>query len=353
MSNYKGFFVRTNLGHTPDSGQDGWCWSPDIILAGTSAASESQLKEYVSDTGYAKDYGSDIFMQQINFVYLRALNTASDPLTGRAWLFHAENNLALTPDKWLAANIQVGRQTMNYMPIKATAANQKCVTADFQWTPQPFIIQGSHYCMIAWIENPPVSRPPVSPILGIPNINTWKELTDFVVTHPNMGWRNTRAISADTPDLQVSVPITAPPGGGQVLVGVRCNNLPAEDNAYIQYQVPGVINQTKPIPIYDPNMAPTVPVKWPKNTNSTMVISYHQGNTKPPSGSSFSPIVVLSSQQARSLTLQAAQKNMPYRLATVQVINFDSRKQRGALGSPLLTSTMTGIITGSFSYVFK
>src|SRR5690606_25197221 len=119
--------------------------------------------------------------------YLRALNTTANALTGQAWFYYTESDLMLWPSNWQAANIVVGGLTMNNQQIGSTPGGQVGVTASpFIWTPPPFSSGHStydHYCVISWMENPPLQAPPWTPLSQIPNFQTCNDLANFVCSN--------------------------------------------------------------------------------------------------------------------------------------------------------------------------
>ena len=139
---YSGFFVRENIGQTVDGGQDPsqWSASPDIILCGIKAPPNTT--DFTTPQGYATDYGNIVYMNQVNYVYLRALNATTAAATGRAWFYYAESDLCLWPSKWMSTNILVDGIGMNNQKIIATGGNQVCVSGPFLWTP-PYFHDGS------------------------------------------------------------------------------------------------------------------------------------------------------------------------------------------------------------------
>ena len=333
---YSGLFVRDNLGQTPTSGQSGWSGCPDVVFSFVPTPSPGHPvigtpANYVTQQGYATDFGSNVYFSQVNYVYLRALNTTSGAVTGRAWFFFAESDLCLWPTNWQYAPVVVQGVQMNYQPITATAANQVCVTGQpFEWTPPQFHAghsSGDHYCTITWMENAPVSAPPVSPLQQIPNFNDFTALANFILSHPNMGWRNTVDISAAGPTWQQTSSITGASNGGQISVGVQCNNMPTD--GHVGYSIPGPADGSFPnidtgqLPIYTPNAAFTQPVAWPAKYTTGITISYWQGATKPPAGASIAAVVVLPNTSIAPMALFNAQQTMPWRFAEHRIITPD------------------------------
>ncbi|KUZ80130.1 hypothetical protein [Burkholderia ubonensis] len=325
---YSGFFVRDNLGQSVLGGQDrsGWSGCPDIILCGTTPPQDPNA--FTTAAGYATDYGAYVYLEQANYVYLRALNTTSGAATGAAWLYYSENDLVLWPSKWQKAAIQVGGMVMNNQPIAATAGNpQVCVTGPFVWTP-PNLPQGSdHYCVVSWMDYPPHQDSSWTPLSDIPQLSDLDDLVNFIVQHPNMGWRNTVDVSRDGTGWTKTTPITGPVAGGQFYVGVHWKDMPAGEGS-ISYSIPGgpgdkpprVVTE-QPIPIYASEATPLVEVSWPPNFASSISITYKQGNTTPPKNAYVAPVVALPVKQMRASTLRLARELQPGGFRKVQMVS--------------------------------
>jgi hypothetical protein len=294
MTDYIGFFVRDNLGQVPNQTGSSWSSCPDIIFAG--ATPPPNPAQYTTAASYATDYGSNIYASvppSPNYVYVRALNTnpaasATTPITGRAWYYWVESDLAMWPQNWNSYLTTVAAQPINYQDIVTTANNQ-VVMCDlpFIWSPPP-PATNTHYCAVLWIENTPVN-PPQNPVAQIGAFNTFNDLVNFVLAHPNMGWRNTTNVGSLgytwTQTTAVTGPAQAP---GLFYLGIQCNNMPTDGQ--LGYQIPGPTPNIAPIvsnltPISNPNMLNLVPITgWPANAKSSITIDYKQGATTPPTG---------------------------------------------------------------------
>jgi hypothetical protein len=247
--------------------------------------------------------------------------------------------------------VKVSGVQMNYQSISATAANQVCVTTQpYEWTPPPFHAGhsgGDHYCCISWMENAPVSSPPRSPLLQIPNFANFNDLANFVCSHPNMGWRNTVDISQAGPTWEQTSSITGATNGGQISIGVQCVNMPTD--GHVGYTVPGRPNGSFPtistgqLPIYTPDASFTQPVNWPANYATGITISYWQGATKPPAGASIAAVVILPNTSIAPQTLLMARKTMPWRFRSHRIITPD-----GAYTG----QNYSGVTFGSTPYTF-
>lgn len=355
MSEFIGFFVRDNLGQTPDQQGTSWSSSPDIIFQGTQSAPDPS--QFLTSTGYATDYGSTVYVQNPpvqNFVYLRALNTnpaatSSNPLTARAWFYWVESDLVLWPQNWNTGSVQVAGVQQNYQDIVATANNQVIMpNLPYLWSPLP-PASGQHYCCISWMEYPP-SNPPQNPVLSFGYMGSWDALTQFVLQHHNMGWRNTADVAGQLTWSNTSN-ISGPEQPGNFWVGVQCSNMPTDGQ--LGYSIPGPNPSIPPIisnmgPITNPNMYNSVMIpNWPGGAKSSITVNYKQGATPPPPGSNVTvTVMVPTTSMSADTELLAWRKGLIRRLDHTMVAEF----QRDSFVE-LAASTSVAVI-GSQSYKF-
>ena len=353
MSTFSGLFVRHYMGQTPQSGNDGWSGSPDVIFAGTSPLSNSDLSQ-LGTTLYNKDFGSTVYMNQQNYVYMRALNTTGATTTGRMWFYYTESDLALWPGKWRSDCIKVQGIDSNYETVTATAGAVAVTQQPLIWTPPPYSpghSSGDHYCVILWGEDPQVN-PPVPPVNSVPNFNTWQDLANFVSSHPNVGFRNTQDITQNLPTQQWSLAVTGPQNPGQVWIGIQCNNMPTD--GFVSYNVPGLLPPpSQKIPISFPNMNSSQPVTWPGSSFATSLnITYWQGATVPPAGASITPVVFLPATMLSNHTLSMAVQNTPYRLRYFEQYIPEEHKTKRKL-SAQVGGNIPGLVFGSTPLMFR
>lgn len=352
---YSGFFVRDNLGQTVEGGQDPsqWSASPDIILCGTTPPPNTT--DFTTPKGYATDYGNVVYIDRVNYVYLRALNTTTAAATGKAWFYYAESDLCLWPSKWQSAQVTVDGLGMNHQPIVSTAGNQVCVSGPFLWTPPPFgdgHTDDDHYCLVSWMENPPLHQPPWTPLTGLPELFAFEDLLNFILDHPYMGWRNTVDISGNGPTWQKSTAITGARSDATIRVGVEWKNMPSgKDAGTISYTIPGnsdgenppTITLDPPIPISYKDGDWLTPVSWAGGFSSTITISYNQGSVAPAKGAWIAALVILPTDQLKRETLERVRQLQPERLRRL--------KQVDALGHETGIEG-EGVILGSTQYRF-
>jgi hypothetical protein len=286
------FFVRDYLGQQPGQQGAAWSTSPDVVLAG---AVPTQASQYTTPQGYATDYGAMIYINRANFIYPRALSLGG-ATTGRAWLFWAQSDLALWPQNWRSDQITVGGEAVNYQPITASADGAIAVVDQpFEWTP-PSPAAGQHYISILWIEDTP-ANPPVNPVAGLPPFPTFDDLANFVLSHDNMGWRDSVAVNGQAPTWSQVIPITGPSPATPFYVGLQCKNMPTDGQ--VGFVVPGPSPSIPPVimpmqPIRNPNMTFMVQVNdWPSGAQSAATLYYQQGATPPPPGASLSLVMAI------------------------------------------------------------
>ena len=313
-SNANPFFVRDNLGQTP--GQQGTSWSscPDIILQGLQAASDPTV--FTTPAGYATDYGSTVYAQMPpvqNFVYLRALNTSASastetPVTGRAWFYWVESDLALWPTNWNTGSIAVAGNPANYQDIAATANGQVVIpNLPYLWSPPP-PNTGTHYCCVSWIESPP-SAQPQNPVLAFGYMGTFDALVNFVLSNPNMGWRNTADVQGQL-TWSYSTNITGPAEPGTFWVGIQCTNMPTDGQ--LGFSIPGPNPSIPPIisnmgAITNPNMYNSVMINnWPGGAQSSITVDYKQGAAAPPQGANVTVTLMVPKTGMSEKTLALA-----------------------------------------------
>jgi hypothetical protein len=304
-----GVFIRHQLGDSPGNNGGSWSSCPDIYFSTTSPTDHTPISlnpnTIITDAGYAAgDNGSWVTQGIVNYVYLRARNNASSlnpvpQMKPRLWFLYADSNLALWPQQWLTAGIQVGgntpvgqywQQDANITQSTTASGIPLMVTAEaFLWKP-PVLTDGSHYCCISMAENP-YDNPPWVPNPGaMPTLN---DLMNFVLTNDWFGWRNTQAANGLGQTWQQTVPLTGPPQAGAAYVGVACNNMPTD--GFFAYTVMGptgvnAINVPK-TPITAPNQHVTNPMVFPANFSTQVIITYWQGPTTPPAGASITPVL--------------------------------------------------------------
>lgn len=329
----QGIFLRHYLDQTPGANDPGagWTNSPDIVASVDSNGNPQPAPDptvFTSSSGYGQQFSNQISIGQANYIYVRGLNTTGAATLGRFWFYFVESNVVLWPQNWQSSNITVAGNNQNYADMTTPlAANQVGVTnPPFIWTAPNLQQSGDHYCMIAFAQNVPTGQPLPAPQSPAPTgfMGSWDQLAQFVINNPNMAWRNTVDVSRNTPTFQYTTNIAGAPNGGQFNVGVQLTSMPTD--GYFAFSVPGPDAQDSVVipktAIPNPNYAPTVTVNWPKGYQSSITISYWQGATTPPVGSTITPIITIPFTQVA--------KTMPEVMQASR-----GRRKRFSLSSPM------------------
>jgi hypothetical protein len=335
MSTTNPYFIRHQPGDTPGNNGGTFSNCPDIIFSTTGAPNwvpqSADPASFLTTASYGTDYGSTIQVSDAgnvnNYVYLRALNTApagTPPVPTRLWLMYTESDLALWPQNWRSDSISVANEqkARNWQDGKLILSkNSPYIVTEqaFLWTPTT-PKDGTHYCVISMVEPFPdaspagsLSDPPIAPPPSVGYMGTFEQLAQFVLTNDWFGWRNTIDVSSLGQTWQKTIPVTAPPEGGQVWVGVACTNMPVDGFFSATMAGPDADNSLS-LPktqINTPNMSVTVPVTLPAGYKTKMVITYWQGKTAPPYQAQIAPALNLTDSKVRAILDGRPSKRAP------------------------------------------
>jgi DNA-binding beta-propeller fold protein YncE len=263
---YQGIFLRDYIGETPTSGTgSGWTSSPDIVPYGTQLmAPPNPPSSVLGDmANYNTDYGSGqiITPGQFNNVYVRGLNTAPQAQTSRVYFYWVNSTTVLWPSQWSPYNFQFNNNLQNWLDITAQANGAIAYSpAPLSWKPSTDF---PHYCLIAWVDN---SSNPTPPDLSqYANFSTWDQLGQFIMSHPNVAWRNTVEVPASTQFMNAQTIVAGPAAGGSVTVGVYLVNCPM--GGTIQFTLINSdcsINYNSPVQTINTNTFSQT-IQWPAN----------------------------------------------------------------------------------------
>jgi hypothetical protein len=287
---YEGIFIRDYVGETPD-GPKGTSWtnSPDICCSGTEPLPNPLvlLDKTLYNQGLPE--GNAQTPLTTNFIYTRGINTLNAKQTSTIYLYYVDTSIVLWPQNWLVSGIIHGELPgvpINAAQVVADPLGLAATIAPFRWTPPS---QNQHYCLVAWVKNGADQLEPPN----LYSIGTVNDMANFILTHPNIGWKNTIEVDGTRPTVENYSTINGAEYGGVLSLGVQCENLPTD--GFIEFFVPGpdeanTIRYPK-TPITNPNFGPTVQVKWPPDFNSSITFKYYKGKTDPPDGANIIPIV--------------------------------------------------------------
>jgi len=330
--NANGVFVRHQPGDYPGNNGGSFSACPDIVIPVANDANHTpeplNPTTLISQQGYYTEFnpGSYMYAGNVNYVYLRALNNTSSfspppQFNPRLWLYYTPANLALWPSQWQSNNIQVqgqgGQQnwqdtaniiTNNIVGQGGQSGQQLNVLATsepFLWNP-PVRQDGSHYCLIAMAENP-LANPPSPPLPG--PFATFNDLVTFVLTHDWFGWRNMQAVPRTVPTWQMNFPIAGPSQTSNAMIGVQCTDMPIGSAFSFSVAGPGgttnpgdgVTTGPNPVLITNPNQTYAMPMVFPANFNTTMVLSWYANGRTPRPGASITPFLAVIQNEVMQL----------------------------------------------------
>lgn len=257
---YQGIFLRDYLGETPTSNNgSGWTLSPDIVPWGTTPMPDPSVLG--QQANYGKEFANNITLGQYNNVYVRGLNTNGGQQKSRIYFYWVDSSVVLLPSQWSPYNFSFDQNLQNWLDI--TAQNQGDIAyspAPLSWKPSD---QYPHYCLVAWVDN---TANPSPPDLGEwANFKTWDDLGNFILSHPNMAWRNTNDVAVGHQFMNAQTRVAGVADGGQVTVGVVMKNIPIDSKGTIQFTLinsNGTISYTSPVHPIDTNTFSQT-IAWP------------------------------------------------------------------------------------------
>jgi DNA-binding beta-propeller fold protein YncE len=291
---YQGLFIRDYVGQTPTSGnQTGSVVDcPDLWAAGQQPLPDPQTTLV---GGYGTDSPNIIFTSGAgvnNFIYVRGMNTVDGANTSRVWLYYVNGggdpSLLLWPPSWLTAGVQALNTGKPYIEVSSSQLNEIDFTnGGFLWDAVPVT---GHYCMVAWVENPPLSEPAQDPRGSIGSIGTMDQLGAFIANHPQMGWKNTSDQPTPTGESwEYVLPFEGPKKGGLFKAGLQFTNM--NTDAFFSFSIvgptvtpprtiPPSVNVPK-TPITTADQSYLVPLDWTGSNSykTQMVVTFYAGPT--------------------------------------------------------------------------
>lgn len=239
MTDYKGIFIRDELGQQPNTPSAGWSACPDMILNGEKLAPDPSI--FTTTESYAKSYQSTVYTNKGNYVYLRGYNTNSSGQGSHMFFYYTQSDLMLWPKNWTCEKVTINDKQQNWTSIcgidskgdfKNTVDVDKIgVTPQpLLWTPPPPPTGGghsqwNHYCIILWADNNPdtPTPPDLSSFSKFENCN---QLATFIQKHPNMGWRNTSDVYGEPDSQDFETGISMSDDGGTLNMSVDFVDIP-------------------------------------------------------------------------------------------------------------------------------
>lgn len=285
---YEGIFIRDYVGETPESKGTSWTNSPDIICTGTTPISD--IKSLIDQNNYDQGLPDDNKQTplQYNNVYVRGKNYKNGAQTSTIYLYYVDTSIVLWPQNWKSLGIMNSGEERNWITVAAKRLNDLVAgNPPFLWKPPR---ENIHYCLVAWAKNGADQGTPPD----LYSIGSVPDMANFILTHPNVGWKNTIEVDGTQPTIENTCPIIGAQHSGKLNIGVQLDGLP--DDGYIEFSVAGP-DKENTIDFKKTNigscgkLAITVQVTWPSNFNSSLIFKYWKGATTPPAGSNIIPII--------------------------------------------------------------
>ncbi len=184
MANFEKVFMRPNLantGTTPASGT--LSSSPDIWVNGTSPLANYQTI-LASDDEYAKECEQGVTAGMSNYIYVRAKNGGNEKVTRNVSLYYAQSDAIQWPSKWKNNRIGTDLNPTGMAMLNDIAPGEiKVCDRPFVWTDTPKPDNGTHFCLIAQINDDANSNP-------FPNVSSALDMAKLVSNNLQWGWRN-------------------------------------------------------------------------------------------------------------------------------------------------------------------
>ncbi|WP_198364149.1 beta-propeller fold lactonase family protein [Burkholderia ubonensis] len=303
---YSGLFMRHDIDDTPQTPTSGWSASPDVIPFGLAIAGD--LSIFTSADGYKNPFNRDVITSNLNYVYVRGLNTTDAPITSRAYFYYTPGSLAMWPANWSTAGVMVNNDpTRNWVDVSAPVANSESNgvgvgALPIQWTPPPIDVNTDHYCVVAWVDNSANPQPP--DFSEYEKFSTFDDLVQFVSSHHNMAWRNTHDVNTPPPDFRYNSLLAMKSGGGAVYLTVNFDNVPLDGTFAVNVQGTNAQNTValgkSALSDYQGGFQPKGnPLVYPPNFQTSVQISHWPGATPLPDNAKI--IVTISVQTAPEL----------------------------------------------------
>lgn len=180
----------------------------------------------------------------------------------------------LLPSQWSPSGFELVPGTpQNFLDITAQAVN------DIAYSPSPLLWKPQtdfpHYCLVVWIDNTSTPSPP--------DLSQWAtfasqtDLGNFIMSHPNMSWRNTNDFTEPGQFLNAATLVNGVTGGGQVTVGLKFSGIGIGVRNKIQFNLlnsDGSINYSSPTTDIVTNTFSET-INWPANAPTpTLIYTY-------------------------------------------------------------------------------
>lgn len=245
MTNATGFLLRTSLsddGTLPRSG--GWTGCPDIIPAGLTAISQTDL---VSSYGSVTD--KPLTQGLTNYLYLRAKNMNTTPLTQVAYMFQVPGSLILHPEIWYSATNLVGydvktdgdgspddpRIIKKYAQTLTAQPGQIVVTNGYTWKPD----STEHHCIVGVVAD---SWKAI--MANYPGGGSMDALAQWIYTNPSFGWHNVTIVPLTTTVYESQIAYAHAAADEQITFTIVAENAPVGAKVSFSSNTPTAAGRT-------------------------------------------------------------------------------------------------------------
>ena len=213
---YNDVFIRDNLSQIgldkPGSGS--WTNSPDIIPNGVDVLDDPAEQLTAS---YRQDVGKPVELLQQNYYYVRAKNFKNGPNSADFEMYCCPQSLFLYPDLWIGNRLKTSSGATK---VTATASARGNIMVSVNaFTNVPVITE--HQCLIARV----ITEDHPNPLPAIGEITSMSQLANYILSHPDMAWRNITIVEKNNPTFVKQFNFNSGSEGGRILIGMNCVNV--------------------------------------------------------------------------------------------------------------------------------
>ncbi len=313
---YRGLFMRDYVGQTPDSPRSRELTNcTDIWPAGTDPLPKPEqtlVGGYMETAPNVLYYGSG--SGQLNYIYVRGMSTIEGESKARVWLYYLDGlgdpTLILWPPLWRTDGMRALNEPVGYVEVPLPKLRDICFTSP------PFIFNlrdraSGHYCVVAVVENPPLSNPPVDPRGSLGSIGRMDQLAAFISNNRNLGWKNTMQKKTEAhATWQQLLKLEGPKQGGIFHAGLQFSDLgidPEEPpDSYFSFTIVGPNGKPRGMAktaLTDSNPVFMVTLDWTgyDNYKTDFQMQYWAGAKGLPQGAKITAVVGVESAELTGL----------------------------------------------------
>ncbi len=279
MANYDDMYMRADLndpGTQPYSGSP--CHSPDIIPYGTLPVTDPVT---VFTNNFNSDVGTNVRINEANYIYVRGRNNAAGATSGKAYLYYSPASLLNWPSIW-SQNVIRPSEGADFISVGASAGGGAIWVADrpFCWIPGPLPATDNHYCLVGRVST--AAHPN-----DIPSAGTLEDFAKFVCQNRGYAWHNVSMVTGNPPTWTQTIQYSQGAVGGMVYIFLACHNIPIDCEVAFSCGTPGpnpmiAINRTK-VSTY-PNFTAGVFSSVPADFSSYITYSFWANGKAIPAG---------------------------------------------------------------------